>query len=87
MNDAVKKPRGLAAMSPERRREIASKGGRSVAPEKRAFSVNKELAINAGSKGGKKVRPEKRSFKMDPTLASRAGKAGAKSRAAAKVKE
>ena len=87
MTSEVKKPRGLAAMSLERRREIASKGGRSVAPEKRAFSVNKDLAINAGSKGGKKVRPEKRSFKMDPTLASRAGKTGAKSRASAKVKE
>lgn len=47
-----KKPRGFAAMSPERLAEIASKGGKSVAPEKRAFAQNRELAAAAGKKGG-----------------------------------
>jgi general stress protein YciG len=69
--------RGLAAMTPERRREIASKGGKSVPANKRAFSVNKDLAIKAGRKGGAQARPEKRAFRMDPALASRAGKLGA----------
>jgi len=73
--------RGFASMTPEKRKEIATKGGKSVPKEKRAYSVNRELASKAGSKGGKSSRPEKRSFKMDPALASRAGKLGAKSRA------
>jgi general stress protein YciG len=44
--------RGFAAMDPERRREIARKGGASVPSEKRSFSKNKELATEAGRKGG-----------------------------------
>ena len=73
--------RGFAGMTPEKRREIAIKGGKSVPPEKRAFSQNKALAAKAGSKGGKVARPMKRSFSLDTALASRAGKiGGAKSR-------
>jgi hypothetical protein len=48
----VAKPRGFAAISPERRREIASLGGRSVPKAKRSFSQNPELASTAGRKGG-----------------------------------
>ena len=44
--------RGFASMSPERRKEIASKGGKSVNPANRAFAQNKELAREAGRKGG-----------------------------------
>ena len=68
--------RGFAGMTPEKRREIAAKGGKSVPKEKRAYSVNRDLASEAGKKGGKTVRPSKRSFSMDPELASRAGKIG-----------
>ncbi len=39
-------------MNPERQREIASKGGQSVAAEKRSFSQNRDLAAQAGRKGG-----------------------------------
>jgi general stress protein YciG len=73
--------RGFAGMTPEKRKEIATKGGKSVPAEKRAFSQNRALASRAGVKGGKANRPEKRSFATDPDLASRAGKiGGAKSR-------
>ena len=68
--------RGFASMTPERRKEIARMGGKSVPAEKRAFSTNKDLAAKAGHIGGKKVRPTKRSFSMDPALAARAGKIG-----------
>ena len=68
--------RGFAGMTPERRREIAAKGGKSVPANKRAFAANKDLAIKAGRKGGAQARPSKRPFSMDPALASRAGKAG-----------
>ncbi len=40
--------RGFASMSPEKQREIASKGGKSVPSEKRSFSQNRDLASNAG---------------------------------------
>jgi general stress protein YciG len=44
--------RGFACMSPERRREIARKGGASVAPANRSFSRDPKLAAEAGAKGG-----------------------------------
>jgi len=47
-----KSKRGLAAMTPERRREIQSMGGRSVAAENRAYSKNADLAREAGRRGG-----------------------------------
>lgn len=46
------KPRGFAAMSPERQREIARKGGAAVPSDKRSFAVNRGLAVSAGRKGG-----------------------------------
>jgi uncharacterized protein len=52
METVHKQKRGFAAMSVERRREIARKGGASVPSEKRSFSKNKELATDAGRKGG-----------------------------------
>jgi uncharacterized protein len=39
-------------MSEERRREIASKGGKSVPAEKRHFAQNTASASQAGRKGG-----------------------------------
>lgn len=47
------KPRGFAAMSVEKRTEIARKGGASVPTNKRSFSQSRDLAQSAGSKGGK----------------------------------
>lgn len=44
--------RGFAGLSPERRREIARKGGSSVPSDKRSFSKDRSLARSAGSKGG-----------------------------------
>jgi len=45
--------RGFAGMSPERRQEVARKGGASVPAEKRSFHKNRELASDAGAKGGR----------------------------------
>jgi general stress protein YciG len=47
-----KSRRGFAAMSPEKQREIARKGGASVPSEKRSFSQDQSLAAKAGRKGG-----------------------------------
>lgn len=70
--------RGFAAMAPEKRQAIARMGGKSLPPEKRSFSQNKELAAKAGAQGGKNVANEKRSFSVDRSLASSAGRKGGK---------
>lgn len=46
------RPRGFANLTPERRREIAAKGGRAVPKEKRSFSVDPEYARMCGRRGG-----------------------------------
>ena len=48
----LRKPRGFAAMDPERQREIARKGGSSVPAARRSFSQDRTLAAAAGKKGG-----------------------------------
>lgn len=53
MNDTPKSKRGFAAMDPERQRQIASAGGKSVPASKRSFA-DKSLAAEAGRKGGLK---------------------------------
>jgi len=56
MTDQPKKPRGFAAMTPERRREIARLGGASVPNDKRTFAKDRDLAATAGAKGGASSR-------------------------------
>ncbi len=48
----AKQRRGFAAMSAEKHRALAAKGGASVPREKRSFSKDKDLAADAGRKGG-----------------------------------
>jgi general stress protein YciG len=48
--------RGFASMDPAKQREIASKGGSSVPPEKRPFSQDHKLAADAGRRGGEQSR-------------------------------
>ena len=73
-----KSTRGFASMSPEKRAEIARKGGLSVPAEKRSFAQDPSLAASAGKKGGKAVNPNNRSFARDHALASDAGRKGGK---------
>lgn len=51
MGKTAKRPRGLAAMSPERRREIASKGGRTSQARGTAHQWTAAEASAAGKKG------------------------------------
>ena len=79
MADEIEKPKskkGLASLSPERRRQIASMGGKSVPKEKRTFARNRDVASAAGKKGGRTIRPETRTFTVYPELASIAGRIG-----------
>jgi general stress protein YciG len=83
-----KSKRGFASMDPEKQREIAKKGGKSVPDEKRAFSQSADLASRAGQKGGRNVDPKKRSFSQDRALAVSAGaKGGAAFAKSARPKE
>ena len=63
--DANAKPksrRGFAAMNPERRREIARKGGASVPGEKRSFAKDRDLAaVDLG-----KTRHHRRIIRVTP---------------------
>jgi general stress protein YciG len=74
-----RRPRGFAAMDPERQRAIASMGGKAVPGGKRSFSQNKTLASQAGRKGGLSVPDERRSFSQNRSLAAAAGRKGGQS--------
>jgi general stress protein YciG len=67
-------------MDPDRRREIASKGGRSVPKESRGFSKDPALAAMAGRKGGVAVPAAERAFSHDRALAVAAGRKGGAAR-------
>jgi general stress protein YciG len=51
-----KSRRGFAAMSPERQREIASKGGKAAHAQGTAHEWNSKSAADAGRKGGQVSR-------------------------------
>jgi general stress protein YciG len=55
-----KKRRGFAAMSPEKQKEIASKGGKSAHAKGTAHQFTSEEAREAGTKGGKAAAEKKR---------------------------
>jgi general stress protein YciG len=55
-----KKPRGFAAMDPERQREIASKGGRIAHLRGNAHEFTSEEAREAGRKGGQSVSKDRK---------------------------
>lgn len=52
---AGKSTRGFASMSPEKQREIASKGGRAAHQQGVAHEFSSEEARRAGRKGGESV--------------------------------
>ena len=54
-----KSKRGFASMDPDRRREVARKGGSSVQPENRSFYKNRALAAKAGHIGGSQPKHPK----------------------------
>lgn len=72
--------RGFASMDRDKQRQIASKGGQSVPPEKRSFSQDPQLAAQAGRKGGESVPAEGRSFSQNRELAAEAGRKGGQAR-------
>ena len=56
MDGVRKERRGFASMSPEKQREIASKGGRAAHEKGTAHEWTADEARNAGRKGGQVSR-------------------------------
>lgn len=77
-----KSARGFASMNPERQKEIARMGGRSVPSEQRSFARNKDLAREAGRRGGLATPAAKRTFSYDSQHAAEAGRKGGRAKGA-----
>jgi uncharacterized protein len=73
MDEKPKPKRGFASLSPERLREIASRGGKNSGGN---FKKNTTRAAESGRKGGLAVASNDRYFSRDRNTASTAGKKG-----------
>lgn len=71
-----KERRGFASMTPEKQREIASKGGRAAHAKGTAHEWTSEEARNAGRKGGQISRGGRGRLKPEEMNAGAAGAAG-----------
>lgn len=65
--DAVvpKRKIGFAAMDLEKRRELASKGGKAVHAKGSGYQFDSETAREAGRKGGKAVHAKRRAREVE----------------------
>jgi uncharacterized protein len=66
-NIVEKKPRGFAAISPEKRREISRLGGKAAHARGTAHEFTTEEARTAGSKGGRAMHAKRRAAKAETT--------------------
>lgn len=62
---SIKKPRGFAALTPEHRQAISSKGGKAATLQGKAHKYTPETARAAGRLGGKATQA-KHAAKKDP---------------------
>ena len=58
-----KAPRGFAAMTPEKQREISSKGGKAAHAKGTAYEFTPEKAREAGRKGGRAAQTKREAAK------------------------
>jgi general stress protein YciG len=68
--------RGFAAMTLERRRELASKGGKAAHAAGTAYTFSSEVAAAAGSKGGKAAHAKGTAHEFTVEEAREAGRKG-----------
>jgi general stress protein YciG len=64
-DEKPKKRRGFAVMSPEKQKEIASKGGKSAHAKGTAHQFTSDEARLAGTKGGKAAAEKKKKQEGD----------------------
>lgn len=72
----TRKPRGLAAVSPERRREISRMGGHAANAAGVRHRFNPETARAAGQKAAAKLHAEGKAYQWTPEAAREAGLKG-----------
>lgn len=72
MFEAPKKRQGFAVMSPERRREIASLGGKKAHALGKAHQFTSEEAREAGRRGGERVSRNREYMSAIGTLGGKA---------------
>ena len=73
MTGERKERRGFASMSPEKQREIASKGGRAAHEKGTAHEWTADEARNAGRKGGQVSRGGRGRLTTSPAAAAGPG--------------
>lgn len=76
----ARKPRGFAAISAERRREIARMGGKKVHALGLGHRFTVEEAKSAGKKGGKAAHAAGKAHKWTSETARDAGRKGGRGR-------
>ncbi len=76
---AEKRLRGFAAMSPEKKREIASKGGRAAHAKGTAHEFTPDEAREAGRKGGQAAHLKGTAHQFTSEEAREAGRKGGQS--------
>jgi general stress protein YciG len=69
-----KKVKGFAALSPERRREIASKGGRTAQRKGAPHRWTRAEAVEAGRKGGQASQERGTGFRFDSESGAKAAR-------------
>jgi general stress protein YciG len=77
-----KSRRGFASMDPEKRREIASKGGKAAHAQGSAHEFTPEEARVAGRKGGEAAHARGTAHQFTPEEAREAGRKGGQARSA-----
>src|SRR5437660_2726238 len=77
-----KSRRGFASMDPEKRREIASKGGKAAHAQGSAHEFTPEEARIAGRKGGEAAHARGTAHQFTPEEAREAGRKGGQARSA-----
>jgi general stress protein YciG len=77
-----KSKRGFASMDPEKRREIASKGGKAAHAQGSAHEFTREEARVAGRKGGEAAHARGTAHQFTPEEAREAGRKGGQARSA-----
>jgi len=81
-----KKPRGFAAISSERHREIARQGGKAAHAQGKAHEFSHEEAVAAGRKGGKTAHEQGVAHRFTVEEARAAGRKGGRRRGRGKAK-
>ncbi len=79
------RPRGFAAMSPEKQKAIASLGGRAAHERGTAHQFNSDEAREAGRKGGRAAHARGTAHQFTPEEAREAGRKGGRRSAEARA--